>query len=144
RSLRPADRQGDAFHVARAKTGRAAIGTLSRRSLRLMDAYSTELGADIAPTAPLFRNRSGRAYSKDTLGDDFRDVRELVFGRSEPRTLADFRRSGTVEAVRGGAADQQIVAKMANRFDKSKALQATYAPVDMVAVLAADEARKRG
>ena len=80
RSLRPSDRQGDTFSIERAKTGRAAIGTLSRRSLWALDGYLSELGADVALTAPIFRNRSGRAYSKDTLGDDFRDVRALVFG----------------------------------------------------------------
>lgn len=144
RSLRPQDRQGDAFNVARAKTGRAAIGTLSRRSLRLLDTYLAELGADVAPSSPIFRNRSGRAYSKDTLGDDFRAVRALVFGEGETRTIADFRRSGTIEAERGGALDGQIAAKMANSFDKSKSLRKTYAPVDLAAVRAADEARKRG
>ena len=58
--------------------------------------------------------------------------------------IADFRRSGTVEAVRGGAEGQQIASKMANSFDKSKFLRETYAPVDLGAVRAADEARKRG
>jgi hypothetical protein len=144
RSLRPQDRRGDAFHVARAKTGRAAIGTLGRRSLRALDAYLSALGVEVSPAAPIFRNRSGAPYSKDTLGDDFRDVREMVFGPSETRTLADFRRSGTVEAVRGGAEGGQIAAKMANQFDKSAFLRKTYAPVDLQAVRAADEARKRG
>jgi hypothetical protein len=140
RSLRPIDRQGDTFSLER----RAAIGTLSRRSLRALDGYLSELGADVASTAPIFRNRSGRAYSKDTLGDDFRDVRTLVFGLEERRTHADFRRSGTVEAIRGGTEGGQIAAKMANQFDKSAFLRKTYAPVDLQAVRAADEARKRG
>jgi hypothetical protein len=83
------------------------------------------------------------AYSKDTLGDDFRDVRALAFGPEEKRTLADFRRSGTIEAIAGGAADGQIASKMANDFDKSAFLRKTYAPVDIAAVRAADEARKR-
>jgi hypothetical protein len=144
RSLRPEDRRGDAFELSRAKTGRAAIGTLSRRSVRILDGYLAELGAEVAPGAPIFRNRSGRAYSKDTLGDDFRDVGALVFGVGETRTLADFRRSGTVEAIRGGAENGQIAAKMANEFDKSAFLRKTYAPVDLQAVRAADEARKRG
>ena len=71
-------------------------------------------------------------------------MRALVFGPGETRTLADFRRSGTVEAIRGGAADRQIASKMANSFDKSSFLKKTYAPVDLAAVRAADEARKRG
>src|ERR1700733_6634905 len=107
RSLRPSDRKGDTFSIERAKTGRAAIGTLTRRSLWALDGYLCELGADVALTAPIFRNRSGRAYSKDTLGDDFRDVRALVFGLDERRTLADFRRSGLDGVIgRGAALDQ--------------------------------------
>jgi hypothetical protein len=144
RSLTPSQRLGDVFHVDRAKTGRAAIGTLTRRSIRLLDAYLNKLGVEVSPNAPIFRNRSGAAYSKDTLGDDFRDVRALAFGSAETRTLADFRRSGTLEAVRGGAGALQVAAKMANSFDKSKFLRATYAPVDVAAVRAADEARVRG
>ncbi len=154
RSLTPQDRQGDApgsgppggklFRVERAKTGRAAIGTFGPRSEKLLDAYLADLGAEIAPNAPIFRCRSGAPYSKDKLGHDFRVVRELVFGPGESRTLADLRRSGTIEAIRGGAADTQIAAKMANRFDKSSSLRRTYAPVDLAAVRAADEARKRG
>jgi hypothetical protein len=144
RKLTPADREGDTFNVKRAKTGRAAIGTLGKRSVRLLDGYTSSLGVSIAPTAPIFRNRSGQSYSKDTLGDDFRNIRALVYGTKETRTLADFRRSGTVEAVRGGAADKQIASKMANSFDRSKFLAGTYAPVDLAAVRAADEARRRG
>lgn len=132
------------FLVERAKTGQSAIGTLSRRSKRVLDAYLARFGADLTPDAPIFRNRSGAPYSKDTLGDDFRDIRALAFGMAERRTLADFRRSGTVEAIRGGAADGHIAAKMANQFDKSAFLRKTYAPVDLASVRAADEARKRG
>jgi hypothetical protein len=124
RSLRRADRQGCTFGVERAQdTGRAAIGTLSPDSLWALDGYLSGLGADVALTAPIFRNRSGRAYSKDTLGDDFRDVREFVFGLSEHPTLTDFRRSGTVGAICGGAEVGQIAAKMANQFDKSAFLR---------------------
>jgi hypothetical protein len=107
---------------------------------RLFDRTGRRYRAD----CPIFRNRSGRAHSKDTLRDDFRDIRGLVFGDGETRTLADFRRSGTVEAIRGDAADGQIAAKMANRFDKSSTIKKTYAPVDLAAVRAADEARRRG
>lgn len=56
----------------------------------------------------IFRNRSGRAYSKDTLSHDFRHIRAIVFGPAETRTLADFRRSGAVEAMRGGASAERI------------------------------------
>jgi hypothetical protein len=105
---RVSDVRGEVFMIARAKTGRAAVASISRTAARILDTYLAQLGAAIAPDAPIFRNRSGRAYSKDTLGHDFRDVRDIVFGPAEPRTLADFRRSGAVEAMRGGAsADRQ-------------------------------------
>jgi len=148
RHLTPAQRirdgQGDAFRVARAKTGRAAFATLSRPASRVLDAYLVCLGADIAPNAPLFRNRSGAPYSKDTLGDDFRDVRAIVFGEGERRTLADFRRSGAVEALRGGASAEGVGTKLANDFGSSAFLQKTYAPVDLATVRKVDEARRRG
>ena len=70
--------------------------------MRILDGYLADLGAEVVPGASIFRNRSGGAYSKDTLGDDFSDVRALVFGVGEPPTLADFRRSSTVEAIRDG------------------------------------------
>ena len=148
RKLTPAQRakdgQGDVFVIARAKTGRAAAATLTRRASRVLDAYLANLGAAPASNAPIFRNRSGRAYSKDTLGDDFRDVRALVFGADERRTLADFRRSGAVEALRGGASAELIGNKLANDFASSANLQKTYAPVDLAAVRSADAARKKG
>lgn len=143
-SQRVRDAHGVAFLLARAKTGRGAIGTLSRRSERLVDAYIARLGVDLMDSAPIFRNRSGRAYSKDTLGDDFRDVRAMVFGPGETRTLADFRRSGAVEAIRGGVEAEQLAAKMANDLNTSKALHKTYAPVDMTTARKVDEARRKG
>ena len=148
RTLTPAQRrrdgQGEWFDVARAKTGRAAVATLSRPATRVLDAYLAELGVDIAPAAPIFRNRSGRPYSKDTLGDDFRDVRAIVFGEGERRTLADFRRSGAVEAIRGGADAEAVGTKLANDFASSAFLQKTYAPVDLATVRKADQARRKG
>ncbi len=143
-SQRVRDAHGEAFMLARAKTGRAAAATITRRAGRVLDAYLARLGVDIAPDAPIFRNRFGRAYSKDTLGDDFRRVRTLAFGRAETRTLADFRRSGAVEAMRGGASAELIGNKLANDFASSANLQKTYAPVDLAAVREADKARKRG
>ncbi len=144
RGLTPAQREGDAFRVARAKTGREVVGTLGRRAARVLDAYTIELGVTIAPDAPIFRNRSGAPYSKDTLGDDFRDVRALAFGLAEKRTLADFRRSGVVEAVRGGAEFKDIGQKLGNTIASNQSLRQTYSPVvDLAAVRKTDDARKR-
>jgi hypothetical protein len=140
RSLTPAQRvrdsHGDVFMLA-------AKGTITRRTRRVLEAYLAGVGAEIAPDAPIFRNRSGRAYSKDTLGDDFRAVRAIVFGPAETRTLADFRRSGAVEGLRGGASAELIGNKLANDFASSANLQKTYAPVDLASVRQADAARQK-
>jgi hypothetical protein len=59
------DRQAD----GRAKTGRAAIGTVSRRTERLVFAYLAS--TDRLPDAVLFRSRSGSPYREATLAHDF-------------------------------------------------------------------------
>ena len=143
-SQRGGEGRRDVFAVARAKTGRAAAATLSRAARRVLDAYLASLGAALTPDAPIFRNRSGRPYSKDTLGDDFRSVRAIVFGEGETRTLADFRRSGAVEAVRGGASLDLVGQKLANDIGSNPSLGRTYVPVDLEAVRKVDIARKRG
>jgi hypothetical protein len=136
------DALGTWFATDRTKTGRAALATLSRRSTAVLDAYIAKLGAELV--GPIFRNRSGRPYSKDTLGDDFRDVREMVFGADEKRQLADFRRSGTVEAFAGKATAEDVSAKMANTLSASNQLHRTYSPIQLSAVRDADAARNRG
>jgi hypothetical protein len=143
-SQRHRDGQGELFTVARAKTGRRAVATITRRASRVLDAYLVKHGFEIAPDAPIFRNRSGRPYSKGILGYDFRAVRTIVFGPEEKRTLADFRRSGAVEALRGGASAELIGSKLANDFASSTSLQKTYAPVDVATVRQADAARRQG
>src|SRR5262245_47485570 len=80
-SERRRDVVGTWFGVDRAKTGREAVGTLSRRAEYVLDAYIAKLGVELM--GPIFRNRSGPPYARDTLGDDFRDVRALVFGQNE-------------------------------------------------------------
>jgi hypothetical protein len=138
------DASGLAFLIERAKTGRAAAGTLSRHAETLLNAYIAGLGIQLLDDAPIFRNRSGHPYSKDTLGDDFRTVRAAVFGPGEKRTLADFRRSGAIEAAAGGADPSTIAAKMANTLSASNNLHRTYVPVEMTKVRAADDARRVG
>jgi hypothetical protein len=78
------------------------------------------------------------------LGDDFRTIRTRVFGENEVRQLADFRRSGTVEALAGKVDPLQLSSKMANSFSTSNRLHKTYGPTRLSAVRAADAARKRG
>jgi hypothetical protein len=138
------DPVGSWFETGRTKTGRKALATLSRRTVGVLDAYLAKLGAEPAGAAPIFRNRSGQPYSKDTLGDDFRAVRTMVFGQNEARQLQDFRRSGTVEALAGKVAPTDLASKMANNISESKRLQETYGPAQLVQVRDADAARRRG
>jgi hypothetical protein len=105
-----------------------------------MSSFPAKLMSD----APIFRNRSGAPYSKDTLGDDFRDIRALVFGSEERRQLADFRRTGSVEALTGGADSEGISSKMANGLSQSDRLRKTYLPVQLAKVREVDVARMRG
>jgi hypothetical protein len=119
-------------------------GALSDRALAALEAYIAGLGAELHGEAYIFRNRSGAPYSSDTLGDDFRDVRRLVFGDREQRTLADFRRSGAVEAIAGGANAEQLAHAMGNTLSASNALFATYVPVNQATLRSVLEARRRG
>ncbi len=132
------------FDVARAKTGRPAVATLSARATRLVCTYLATLAAEPVGMAPIFRNRSGQPYSKDTLGDDFRAVRAKVFGEDEDRQLADFRRSGSVEALAGGVEPGKLSDKMANTLSSSNRLHKTYGPVQLASVREVDAARRSG
>jgi hypothetical protein len=131
------DRQVD----GRAKTGRAALGTVSRRTERLVSIYLA--GADRFPDVVLFRMRGGSPYREPTLSHDFKAVPEIVFPGDE-RKLMDMRRSGTVEAVAGGADAVGIASKMANSIGRSNTLHKTYSPVSLDAVLNTDAARLAG
>lgn len=133
-------KDGRYFDIGRAKSGRDAIGTMSKRTLRLLDAY---LAAEPCEVGAILRNRSGAVYSRFTMPDDFRAVCETLFP-GDRRTLADMRRSGAIEAVAGGAEPGMVSAKMANTIDTSNALHATYQPVDLASVRAADQARRLG
>ncbi|QPC93830.1 hypothetical protein [Mesorhizobium sp. INR15] len=100
---------GRYFDIGRAKSGRDALGTMSRRTLRLLDAY---LAVEPCEVGAILRNRSGAVYSRFTMPDDFRAVSESLFP-GDKRTLADMRRSGAIEALAGGAEPGTVSAKMA-------------------------------
>jgi hypothetical protein len=152
---------GTYFGIARAKTGRAANGTLSPWSEQVLDAYLEKIAADPAVTlhaaAPLFWTRGGLAtgpkggrpwkpapYTMDKLGKDYRKVRAIVFGPNEDRQLADMRRSGAVEATVGGSTGGDLSNKMANTISHSNFIHKTYSPAQLEAARRVDEARKRG
>jgi hypothetical protein len=162
RMLTPAQLRGDAegpfFELARAKTGKVAIGTLSKRTLRLIKAYREIVPYEVFDTTPMFRTagaapgpKGGRrwlpqAYSKDKLGRDFRDVVAAEFP-GDTRKLADFRRSGAKEAELGGVETSVLGRKMANNIDTDAKLRETYLPggrQDASIIRLADAARGRG
>lgn len=103
-----------AFLIGRSKTGVPALGILSRRTRRLVEAYVETLDFALHEDAPIFRTRGfapsekgGRPrnpvpYTKDKLVSDFAELRPQVFGGGETRRLMDIRRTGSVEANAGG------------------------------------------
>jgi hypothetical protein len=99
---------------------------------RLVGAYIARLGVELHGKVPIFRNRSGRPCLKDTLGDDFLDIRTMVFGPTEARTLA------------GSASAETISAKTPNTLSTSNDLHKTYLPVKIGKVREADKARIEG
>jgi hypothetical protein len=156
RTLTPAqlrrDARGPLFTLDRTKTGAPAIATLSKRTARLLEGYLATLPT-LHPDAPIFRTRGHAAgpgrprppvpYTADTLGDDFRAVREAEFP-GDTRQLMDFRRSGSVEAEAGEADERALAKKMGNTIDRNRALRATYLPPNATVVRLTDEARVRG
>jgi hypothetical protein len=117
----------------RTKTGKAAIGTISTRTQRLVKNYLATLGAELHPDAILLRNLSGNPYREGKSADDFRAVRQAVFP-GDKRCLMDMRRS---ESHSRGAEGFGLAAKMANSIDHSNALNRTHAPVDEVPAVSA-------
>lgn len=67
----------------------------------------------------------------------------MVFGASETRQVADFRRSGSV-ALAGNAPPEKLSSKMANSLSTSNRLHKTYAPVQLANVREVDAERRRG
>ena len=136
---------GNAFFTERGKTGTPVGGILSTRSLAVLSAYLERLGVELHGDAYIFRNRSGAPYSSDTLGDDFRDVRAVEFGGLERRTIGhDFRRTGAVEAITGGAKAEEVAHAMGNTLSASNALFATYVPVNVGTLRDVMAARRAG
>ncbi len=150
------DDHGVVFFVDRAKTGRAAAGTLTRWSEAILASYRKALGFDLLGDTPLFwtpgskpgakggRRHSPRPYTKALAEKHFRKVRAELCGANEQRQLADMRRSGAVEGTAGGASPTETSNKMANTIAASSRLQKTYTPVNVASVRSFDEARARG
>ncbi len=159
---------GTLFFLDRAKTGKAAAGTLTPWSQAILLAYLKTLGAELLASTPLFWTRGGRPvsrrgvtgqwggdhgggahiaprpYTKSSLVQDFATVRELAFGPDEKRQLSDMRRSGAVEGDAGGGSITDQANKMANSVDTNKRLRHTYNPVNVASVRRFDDARAVG
>ncbi len=97
----------------------------------------------IEPEKPIFRTRRGAAYTKNSLAEDFRDIRKLVFP-GDSRTLADSRRSGALEAAAGQVDPKALSDVMANDIDKSRFLQKTYQPAQIATAATVWDAGLRG
>lgn len=162
------DPAGVWFALARTKTDKAAAATLTQWSLAILIAYLKRFGAELMDNTPLFWTRGGRPvsrdgitgqwggdhgggrhivprpYTKSSLNQDFRAVRELAFGKAEARQLQDMRRSGAVEGDAGGATIEDQSNKMANTVDRNRQLRKTYNPVNVASVRRFDEARVIG
>jgi hypothetical protein len=144
RALRLQDSRDDGlklwFQIDRAKTGRDALATLSRRTQALFRAYVATLPANLPPTAPIFTTRTGAAYTKNSLAEDFRDIRKLLLP-GDTRQIAGHAQ----DRGRRSAVGRRVISqKMANTVASSAHLQKTDLPVNQAAVELADEARKRG
>lgn len=139
------DDAGIWFSITRGKTGRDGILTLSKRSEKLFRWYlKHQFGdAEPIPNMEIFRTRRGAAYRKNSLAEDFRDIRSVEFP-GDTRKMLDFRRSGSTEAVAGGVEGTALSAKLANSLSESKKLEQTYVPVRVEIVRRADEARRIG
>lgn len=62
----------------------------------------------------------------------------------ERRTLADFRRSGAIEAIVGGSGAEHLSHAMGNTLSASNALFKIYAPVNLASIREVQAARRLG
>jgi hypothetical protein len=84
---RARDTQGAMFFLDRAKTGRAAAGTLTPWSEQILESYIAGLGVDLLDNAPIFRTAGSvpgptggrrwlpQPYTTSKMDRDFREVR---------------------------------------------------------------------
>lgn len=146
RTLQPAHRvragKHQAFAITRGKTEALAWAPITRRSAKVVDAYLAGRKV-IELDGVLFRTRRGAAYTKNSLAEDFRDMRKLVFPGDE-RTLTDMRRSGALEAAAGSVDPKALADVMGNTINDSKHLQRTYQPAQIATAATVPEARRRG
>jgi len=132
----------EAFAISRGKTGTTAFAPITKRVARIIDAYLSDRTV-FSLDQPIFRTRRGAAYTKNSLAEDFRDIRAMVFP-GDTRTLADMRRSGALEASAGAVDFKALADVMGNSIGQSKALQRTYTPAQIATASTVSDARMRG
>lgn len=147
---------GVVIRGTRGKTRVPIAAVLSRRTMRLLDAYLASMGAEPVGEAPVLRTRGAaagpqggrpwapRPFTKDTLTAEFRVVRAAVFGAHETRQLLDIRRSGAIEAIAGDATREKLGHAMGNSIAASTGLFKTYVPVSVTSLNDVAAARRRG
>lgn len=133
---------------------KAAIGTLSKRTQRLLHAYIATLLPNLLPSAPIFytgglpgpkggQPRPSAPYTKDTFGDDFRVVRAA--DSRDKRKIMDFHRWAVrSKGLPAKSPPEVLAAKMVNTIDQNKELQATYLASQVSLVRLADVGRVEG
>lgn len=131
-SLRPRqlkrDTTGWYIHRERSKTDKEAFAAVSDDLGDRLQAYLVAQGRAQLDVTPILRQRNGEAYrSKDTFGDDFRDVRAAIFP-GDTRQFLDIRRSANLEADLAGADKADMAKILANAIDTSRFLDETYTP----------------
>lgn len=149
--------EGRAVVRQRSKTEATVGAMLGARATAMLRAYLDGRGYTEIGDTPVFRTRGlpqparggGRPrlpapYTSNVFGRDFRAVRESVFGPREKRQMLDFRRSGAVEAITGGAEAEQLSRAMGNTLSASNQLYDTYVPVNQTMLRSVAEARRKG
>jgi hypothetical protein len=122
------DAVGWYVHRARTKTEAEAFGYIPDDLAADLIDYMARQPFEYTPDTPILRQRDGNAYrSKDTFGDDFRDVRSIAFP-GDRRQFMDIRRSANVEADAAGADKKTMGELLANGLAESNFLDKTYTP----------------
>lgn len=147
---------GALFFTERGKTGAAVSGALGRRSTAILSGYLSQLGFDLHDDAPLFwtagsmpgpnggRRYLPQAYDGELFAKHFALLRSEVFGPKERRQLLDFRRSGAVEAIMGGATREDLGTAMGNGIAKNDELFRTYVPTNTAMLTGFQKKRQVG
>ncbi len=133
---------GTQLATQREKTGKRVLHAIGADTLEVVDAYLSVMPT-MLPETKLIRRYNGAPYrSKDTFGDDFREVRAAAFP-GDDRQFLDLRRSALTEARLGGATKDDIGLAAANSVDRSAKLEETYLLSASERVLEAREVGRR-